>query len=194
VKRNFRDAVLTFLITGLPMGLLLAHLLSRKWSFGFFGWVAVVAAIGLIVLEIIWLVRAWSVSRNMSDPRVLVKPAPLKLGQPFGFRMELDAYSPMRVTKVEAKLACVEHYRERQGNKTHTGTRDKGTKVLELPGGEVAAGGMLEREGEWSVGHDEWPASGNSTQGYPYYTWEVRLNVVVDGAADYSGVFPLDAA
>jgi hypothetical protein len=192
VKRNFRDAMLSFLLMSLPLVVVLVHLLMRKRDLGFFGWIPVLAVVLVLVFQVIWVVRAWSVSRNMSDPRVLVKPAPLRIGEPFGVKIELDAYSPMKVSKVEAKLVCVEHYQERRGNKTQTGVRDHRTEAMVLAGGDVAAGGMLEREGEWTV--TDWPASQPlNSRVYPFYTWEVRLDVAVDGAADYRGVFPLEA-
>jgi len=193
VRRNLRDAFLTFIFSGLPGLLIVGHVAWVHPSISFFGWLPLLAGLGVMTLEIMWLVRAWNVSRHISDPRVQVNPAPMKLGEPLGVRAEFDAYSPVHMKSMQASIVCVEHYREKRGNKTEIGIRTRGEKRIDLgPGADVAAGQVLERCGTAAFGCGECPITGPpGAKAYPYYTWELRLAIEFLGAADYAGVFPL---
>lgn len=90
-----------------------------------------------------------------------------------------------------ARLLCIEHYRERRGSKTYSGTRTYDEKIVELSGTEIlAAGADADGAGEVLIGGYLPPTGSDKT--YPYYTWEIRLKVELQNMVDYNAVFPLD--
>jgi hypothetical protein len=135
----------------------------------------------------------WNVCRRLSDARLRVRPAPMVRGQVFTMEMEVDAYSPLRVRKSQARVRCVEHYKEKRGNKTATGTRTKGEQTADLSdAAKIPAGQLLPGKAELFFPANELPPTSDlSTKLYPYYTWEIHVHIDLEGMADYRAVFPL---
>jgi hypothetical protein len=137
--------------------------------------------------------RRWSVARHVSDARLRIRPAPMRRGEPLALEVGIDAYSPLRVTHMAARIVCVEHYKERRGNKTYYGTRTHAEKMTQLCGAAaVAAGSELTGQGEITVESHLPPTTDLAVKQYPYYTWEIRLKAALEGMVDYAAVFPLE--
>lgn len=146
------------------------------------------AGLGIIVY------RRWTLTRNMSDARVRVRPAPLVRGQAFEVEVEADVRAALRVTGARARVRCIEHYKEKRGNKTSYGSRVRGEEVAELAQvSEVAAGDVFTGKGEVRVNAHLPASTDRRAKGYPYYRWELRVEIQIEKHADYCAVFPLEA-
>ena len=196
IRRHRRDAALLLLLSGLPTAALLAHylLVVRPVSTG--GWVLIILLPVPIIIELMFLVRAYILARHISDARLQVNPAPMDLGHIIQLRAEIDAYHPLRVTSFLATIVCIEHYKEKSGNKTVYGARDHVEKTIDLAANiSVPAGQLLSGEGQ--VQFDRNSPHGRDSRAvksYPYFTWEVRIRLVLAGSPDYRVIFPLTAA
>ena len=123
----------------------------------------------------------------------MVTPVPLKREGPVSVRVELDALRPLRIESASTKIVCVEHYQEKRGNKTSSGTRTKGERPLDICSPKaIAAGEMVEGEATAHVDPD-WPPTSADEVHYPYYTWELRVRLKFTGAADYQETFIITA-
>jgi hypothetical protein len=148
---------------------------------------AVLAILGIVVY------RRWSVSHHISDARLRIRPAPMRRGECFALDVGIDAYAPLSVTNMTAKVVCIEHYKEKRGNKTSHGTRDHAEKVVVLSGpATVKSGEEIAGQGEVTFDASVPPTTDLVIKNYPYYTWEIRLALVLEGAVDYAAVFPLE--
>jgi hypothetical protein len=137
--------------------------------------------------------RRWSIAGTLSDARLRVRPAPLQRGEAFAMELEADAYVPLRVQSVLARVICTEHYREKRGNKTSYGTRTHTERETMLSDQtQIPAGQVLEGRGELTVDRAAPPTTDLTVKEYPYYTWDLRIHIVLEGAADYVAVFPLE--
>ena len=194
LKRGARDAALWTIGSMIALLPVVAHwiFVAGQWDLmaGLFGGLTGLFILALAVIA----ARRWSVSRHMSDVRLRVKPAPMQRGQPFELEAEADAYSPLRVREVTAKLRCIEHYKEKRGNKTNYGTRTYKEERMHLGGAaEVAPGQVVEGKTETKPDESLPPTTDISVlKSYPYYTWEVRVAVKLEKMVDYEGVFPLE--
>jgi hypothetical protein len=98
----------------------------------------------------------------------------------------------LKVEGVTARLRCIEHYKERRGNKTSYGTRPKGEWAVTLCAPTTAvSGGVIGGSGEVVV-EEAYPPTSADRVGYPYYTWEVVLQTSLAGAADYVETFVVE--
>jgi hypothetical protein len=141
-------------------------------------------------------IRRWTLTRNLSDARLKVKPAPLVRGQVFTLEVEADVYKPLEITSAKAIVRCIEHYKEKRGNKTSYGTRTKGEQTVVMKA-EVEQGsggvGLLTGRGEvFFRANDLPPTTDVAVKTYPFYTWEVKLEVAIAKHADYGATFPLE--
>jgi hypothetical protein len=186
-----RDAILWTAgaaVVALP---LLAH-----WAFAagrsslVFG---LIVLVGLGVLGVI-AYRRWSLTRSLSDARVRVRPAPLVRGQPFAVEVEADVRAPLRITAARVRVRCIEYYKEKRGNKTSYGSRTRGEEVAPLltTPAEFASGAVFTGAGELVL-CDLPPTTDRTLKTYPYYRWELRLEIEIEKHANYRAAFPLDA-
>jgi hypothetical protein len=183
----------------IPTVLLDVHYGMRGWPFGVGGWALLIVTAPAAGLVAVMGVRRWSMARTMSDARVQVSPVPVVRGEALIVQVEWDALKRVRVEGITAKLVCVEHYREQRGNKTNYGTREKGEQGLGMdwPKEPVERGGIVQSRGEAVMG-----ATGPATTaglgerrkkpGYPFYTWELRVEAKLAGAVDYEEKFFVD--
>jgi hypothetical protein len=149
--------------------------------------VVVLAVCGTIVF------RRWSVSHHISDARLRIRPAPMIRGQSFAFDVGIDAQVPLHVSSMTAQVVCLEHYKENRGKKVVYGTRNHVEKSVPLSGSaEVKAGEEISGAGEVVFDASVPPTTDLTLKNYPYYTWEIRLALVLEGAVDYTAVFPLE--
>jgi hypothetical protein len=152
------------------------------------------AGAGLVAFGILTL-RRWGVSRRLSDARLRVRPAPMVRGRPFELELEVDAYGPLRVKEARARVMCTEHYKEKRGNKTQYGSRARAEEKVTLAGpAEVPAGQVFAGKGTVVVNEAAAPPTSRNTKEYPHYTWKVRVEIVLEGAVDYVGEFPVEVA
>jgi hypothetical protein len=148
---------------------------------------AFIAALAIVAF------RRWSVAHHVSDARLRVKPAPVVRGAPVAIEVGIDAYAPLRVTQMNARVLCIEHYKEKRGNKVHYGTRTRGEKSVMLGGAsETPAGQEIAGTAEVTLEPSLPPTTDITIKNYPYYTWEIRLKLALEGAVDYAAVFPLE--
>jgi hypothetical protein len=56
----------------------------------------------------------------------------------------------------------------------------------------VKAGEEISGAGEVVFDASVPPTTDLTLKNYPYYTWEIRLALVLEGAVDYTAVFPLE--
>jgi hypothetical protein len=194
LRRRFWDSLAWLIGVTLIMPPLPAH-----WTFvaqqhgpaAWFAWAWALAAIGLVGALAF---RRWSVQRHVSDARLRLRPVPLKRGELFALEVEADALSHLRVRGMTASAVCIEHYKEKRGNKTSVGTRILKEQKLNLSGpAQVAAGEVLAGKAEATLS-DCPPMSDITVKTYPYYTWEIRVAVMLDAMVNYAAVFPLDVA
>jgi hypothetical protein len=88
---------------------------------------------------------------------------------------------------------CNEHYREKRGSKTYYGTRPRTEKTVAFCGpATIPAGQELAGKAETLFDRDLPPTTDMTIKNYPYYTWEIRLVLELDGMVDYTAVFPLE--
>jgi hypothetical protein len=150
---------------------------------------AIAIGVTLAILGFMTL-RRWSLTRHVSDARLRIRPAPMKLAEPLEIDVEMDAFTPLRVKEFLAKLICQEHYRERRGTKTQTGVRVKGEFPLRLAADtQIPAGQTLAGKGQFVL-EGPWPATSNAKV-YPYYTWQISISAKLSGSPDYTSLFPL---
>ena len=196
LRRRRRDTAIFFLLSGLPSAALLAHFLFFARQFDVLGTIVTVLCSLAILIEFFLFVRAYRVSRHVSDARLQISPAPMILAQPLQLRAELDAYVPLHVKSFCARVLCIEHYRERRGQKTVYGTCTRLEKAACLAAGTtVSPGQIIAGETQFEVGPDQAPPSRdlNTPVTYPWYSWEIRLDLTLTGASDYHATFPLTA-
>jgi hypothetical protein len=152
-------------------------------------------AAGTIVGLGVVLYRRRSVSRHVSDARLHISPAPVRRGHPLSLAVDIDARVPLHVTRITARLLCTEHYREKRGSKTYTGTRKYHEQAVELGGGElVGTGKNVDGNGETMLNPDLPGSSDTLVKTYPYYTWEIQLKLELYNMVDYGATYPLEVA
>ena len=193
LRRQYFNAVVCLLGGAAALLVMPAHWILIAGQTGPAAWISGAIVLGLVAALAIIAYRRWSVCRHLSDARLRVKPAPLQRGEPFAMELGLDAYSPLRVRKTLARIMCIEHYQEKRGSKTYYGTRTRAEKGVEfsaqttIPAGEEFAG-----KGEALLDRDLPPTTDITIKNYPYYTWEIRLLMELQGMVDYTAVFPLE--
>ncbi len=197
IRRRRRNVAILLLVSGVPTAAVLGHYLRvvRPLDVRNCLLLALLVLVPILV-ELTLFVRAHLLSRHISDARLQINPAPMNRYQPLQLRAELDAYYPLRVTSLRARVVCIEHFKERHGGKTTYGTRIHAEKTIQLAAdATVPAGQILAGEGQVAVDPGSSPPSRlpHAWGGYPSYTWEIRLNLALAGAPDYHAVFPLTA-
>ena len=116
----------------------------------------------------------------------------MRRGDVFVLELDADAYAPLRVKEARARVVCIEHYRQRSGNKTTYQTRIRGEQTAVFRQNvEIPAGQLLEGKGELFFPAGSLPPTDANTSVYPHHTWEIRLEVELEGAVDYHATFPL---
>jgi hypothetical protein len=197
IRRRRRDALFLVLISALPTAFAIAHYLRVVRPIAIPGYIMIALASGLVGIELVLLIRAFAVARRVSDARLQINPAPMNLHQPLRLRAELDAYHPLRVTSLRATLRCIEHYKERQGSKTVYGTRTRIEKIASLAADISApAGQLLAGEAQLQCDPAASPPSRDprAPKAYPWFSWEIHLDLALAGSPDYHAAFPLTAA
>ena len=193
LRRQYVHAVVCLLGGAAALLVMPAHWILIAGQTGLAAFISGAIALGLVAALAIIAYRRWSVCRHLSDARLRVKPAPMQRGEVFALELGADAYSPLRVRKTLARIMCIEHYQERRGGKTYYGTRTRADKGVELcaettiPAGEEVAG-----KGEAVFDRELPPTTDITVKMYPYYTWEIRLVMELEGMVDYTAVFPLE--
>ena len=194
LRKQYRNALL-WLIGGtlaiLPMP---AHWIVIAGQGGLAALIGGVIALAVIAGLAVLLFRRWSVSHHLSDARLRIRPAPMCRGEPLALDVSLDAYAPLRIAAMTARILCLEHYKEQRDNKCVYGTRTHAEKTVPLSGpAAIPAGGEVTAQGEINFDRSLPPTTDITIKNYPYYTWEIRLSLVLEGMVDYAAVFPLEA-
>jgi hypothetical protein len=193
VRRQYRNAVIWLIGGGIALLVMPAHWVLVAGQGGLTMFIAGAIALGVIASLGIVTFRRWSVCRHLSDARLRIKPAPMCRGEAFAMEVEIDAYAPLNVTEMNARLICTEHYKEKRGSKTYYGTRTRAEKTVELHGaGTVPAGEVVGGKGEVTFDRDMPPTTDITIKNYPYFTWELRLLLALEGTVDYTAIFPLE--
>ncbi len=181
-----------FLLASVAPAALLAGQLwasGRPLSFG--GWTFLACA-GMAWVVMVWAIAvAWMATRWMGDPKIFVRGAPMKRGERFSVRMEMEIRRPMEKLGAEIRVICRETIIMHVGRRTMLASRDFGAQAI---GGEaparVAEGAMLLGAGELRFDPECWPASGTKgASSYPVYQWEIQVQVI--GARPRLIRFPL---
>ena len=193
VRRQFRNAGIWLIGGSAALIVMPAHWVLVAGQGGLTVLITGALALGVTASLATVAFRRWSVCRHLSDARLRIKPAPMCRGEAFAMEVEIDAYAPLRVTGMNARLICTEHYREKRSNKTYYGTRTRTEKTVELrAAGTVAAGEAVAGRGEVLFDRDVPPTTDITIKNYPYYTWDIRLLLALEGMVDYTAVFPLE--
>jgi hypothetical protein len=117
----------------------------------------------------------------------------MQRGECFALDVGIDAQVPLQVSSMTANVVCLEHYKEHRGNKTYYGTRTHAEKTVPISGpAAVKAGEEISGKGEVTFDPSVPPTTDLVLKNYPYYTWEIRLALVLEGAVDYAAIFPLE--
>ena len=149
LRRLVSNAVAWLIGGTLAVVVMPAHWLLVAGQGGVTGLVLGTIAAGIIAGLGIVAYRRWSVSRHVSDARLRIRPAPMRRGESLAMEVGMDAYAPLQVLAMKAKVLCIEHYKERRGQKTVYGTRTREEKAVELNGpGSVKAGEEIAGQGE----------------------------------------------
>jgi hypothetical protein len=193
LHNQLRNAVFWLIGGGIVIVLMPAHWLLVAGQTGLPASISSGIALAFIVALAIVAFRRWSVARHVSDARLRVKPAPVPRGAPFAMEVGIDAYAPLHVTQMNARVLCIEHYKESRGTKTHYGTRTRGEKSVMLCGpGVTPAGQEIAGTAELTLEQNLPPTTDITIKSYPYYTWEIRLKLALEGMVDYAATFPLE--
>ncbi len=97
---------------------------------------------------------------------------------------------------MKADVVCTEYYKEKRNNKTIFGNRVKVKKTIALIANDsetiTQANEVVRGEGQVAFEAGQWPKSWDGgAKIYPYYTWEVRVELRLIGMVDYKAVFPI---
>ena len=193
LRKSYRHAVGIFITMALVLLPPLFHWLLIANQRSFLTWLVTGILSIILLLFLILVIRRWNISRHISDPRLRVRPAPLRRGEPFSIELEADAFTPLRVTQARCRVVCTEYYKERRGSKTQVGNRKKGEQTAILSEKtEIPAGQLLTGKGELLFDSAAWPPSTDTgPKNYPYYTWAATVEIDLEGMVDYRGQFPL---
>ncbi len=193
LRKQFRNAVLWLIGGSAAIVAMPAHWVLVAGQSGLATSISGAIALAVIAGLAIVAYRRWSVSRHLSDARLRIRPAPVPRGEPFALEVGIDAYTPLRVAGMNARLVCTEHYKEKQGSKTTVGTRTRTEQTVVLCGpSETPAGGEVAGQAEVTLDCSLPPTTDLTVKVYPYYTWEIRLALALEGMVDYAAVFPLE--
>lgn len=193
LRQQYRNSILWLVGTTIAMIPLPAH-----WTFvagqtggrTVFAWLLALGVVGLIAV-IAW--RRREMARHMSDARLRVRPIPLRRDEAFAIELEADALSPLQIQEITASVTCIEHYKEKRGNKTSYGTRThREEKVTLAAATQVPAGDILTGKGEVTLTSCPCTSDAAARKQYPWYTWEIRIAVKLEKMVDYAAVFPLE--
>jgi len=157
----------------------------------FFTAVAVILALECVVS--VW--RAWSKWRQTSDARLMVRPMPMKAGEPFELHVEMDAHVRLRLNALRARVACREHYQVERHGRYASGkqvkTRVHLERACELKAAcEIEAGSVLSGDGTVTFTSAEIPH--RSRKPFPYYTWDVTVEADLARGPNYRGLFAVE--
>ena len=194
LRRKCMNATLWCLWITLAGWLPLLHWYLAANQGGTYGALMGILAAALTLAFAAFAVMRWNITRHLSDARLRVNPVPMQRGQPLALELEADAYRALFLQSAAAKFRCIEHYKERRGNKTTAGTRIRFEhEVILSHAAKIEAGQPLLLKGEFACDTSPPPTTDISAiKAYPHYTWEVRLHIELEHAPDYRAVFPLE--
>ncbi|MGA2440481.1 MAG: DUF3592 domain-containing protein [Tepidisphaeraceae bacterium] len=136
--------------------------------------------------------RAWRKWRQTSDARLMVRPMPMKAGEPIELHVEIDARVRLRLNALRARVACREHYQVERHGRYASGkqvkTRVHVERVCELKGVcTLEPGSVLSGDGSVTFAPAEIPR--RTRKPFPYYTWDVTVEADFARGPNYRGVF-----
>lgn len=136
----------------------------------------------------------WSASRHISDARLRVQPVPMRRGEQLSLKVEADAYIPLSVKKIEARLLCTEYYKEKRGRGTTWGTRPVAEFKAVLGSASQVEKGLAVQGAGVLTCKETSPATSTREErkSYPQYDWEIHIHIALEGAADYRAAFPIE--
>lgn len=194
LRRRFREPLLWIAVAMLAFALPLFHwmfVVGRLDADALCDGIS--ACVVLLPLAVIALLR-WSVCRHVSDGRLRVNPVPMCRDQPLAVEFEADALRSLEVAGISADLVCIEHYHHTTVRRDEYGTNEWTKHSIRLgPPARIAAGQMVQGIGAFLCPSRDGPETTDVSRGkkYPYFTWEIRVNVAMEHAPDYRAVFPL---
>jgi len=119
----------------------------------------------------------------------------MRRGETFAIELEADALSPLQVQEMTATVTCIQHYKEKSGNKTSYGTRThREQKVTFGNAFQARAGDILTGKGEVTLTDCPPTSDTAARKQYPWYHWEIRVAIKLDKMVDYAAVFPLEVS
>lgn len=178
----------------IALGLPLGHWMLVAGQRGIFAMIVGMLLVAGLAIPGWAMLRRWSGSRFLSPARVRMKPWPIVRGEVAEVEIEADARRPMNIKQITAKFICTEHYREKSGGETTQGTRKRLERVVPLAqAARIREGDTLQGKGSFLCSKEEAPPSCamEGKKEYPYYTWEMRLEMGIEHAPHYRATFPL---
>ena len=187
-SRSTRRAGALFLVltSGLPL-LVLSALLWPWRELDGGGRTFVVISLSVVIVELVWLVRAIIACRASDDARVFFQAERVTRDQEFAWRVSVPARGGN--TEICGRVICIEHAVVHQGRFTHIDHRIVREQPLRLTG-HPAGEDRLAAEGALHFPTERWPASGPGKSLNFNYEWQ--LHVELPGRPGQVTIFPLD--
>ena len=194
LRQRLRTSLKVFATIAIVLGLPLFHWTVIACQMGLFG--EILGAVTLLALAFpAWSIFSrWNASRFLGDPRVLIRPWPLQRGQPVELQIEADARRSLDIVEAHARFLCTEHYREGRGDEAKQGTRKRFDRTVPLAeASRITEGNTLEARGIFLCTQEEAPGTSDISMKkvYPWYTWEMHLEITPRHAPAFKSAFPL---